>query len=167
MKTRKLVLLLSAAICFSFSTKAENSTKNVQPISSKNLSLNFQHFENYLRNGRPTEVEGFYATADKRYVVAIIKNDAKEHDYIGLMVKSENSKYSEGELRFNFIQETDSTLSGYYYDKNGNAQSVELKIKTSKPNETCLLTKIAYSEIPNENFVKKITLDRSLRNRDC
>lgn len=167
MKTRKLVLMLSAAICFSFSTKAGNRSKNVKPIASKNISLNFQHFENYLRNGRPTEVEGFYATADKKYVIAIIKNETREHDYIGVMVKSSNSTYSLGELRFNFVQENDSTLSGFFYDKNGNAQATQLKIKTSNPSEDCLFSKIAYSEIPNENFVEAVILDQSLHNPDC
>ncbi|MEX2380211.1 MAG: hypothetical protein WD530_05675 [Vicingaceae bacterium] len=166
MKTKRLVLMLSAAICFSFSTKAGNSGKIVKPIASKSISLNFQHFDNYLRNGRPLEVEGFYATSDKRYVMAIVKNEAKEHDFIGVMVKAANSKYTTGELRFNFVQENDSILSGFFYDQNGNAQAMQLKIKTSKPNETCLFSKIAYSEIPNENFVEVLTLDQLLRNPD-
>lgn len=156
MRTRKLVLMLSLAICMSFSAKAGNKSKNVKPTASKNISLNFQHFENYLRNGQPDEVEGFYATVDKRYIVAIIKNDAKEHDFIGVMVKAANSKYTVGELRFNFVQENDSILSGFFYDQNGNAQAMQLKIKTSKSNETCLLTKVAYSEIPNENYVEML-----------
>jgi hypothetical protein len=167
MKTRKLILLVAAGICFSFSTKAGNTNKIAKPVELKKLGLNFQYFENYLRNGQPTDVEGFYSTADKKYTVAIIKNDIKEHDYIGVMVKAKNSKYTEGELRFNFVQKNDSTLSGYFYDEHGNAQAIMLQIKTSNPKEDCLLSKIAYSEIPNENFVEKITLDQLLRNLGC
>lgn len=167
MKTRKILLSVAAIICMSFSSKAINPSKTVMPIEAKNTQINFQHFTNYLMNGNPQEIEGYYGTKDKKYIIAIIKNDVKQHDYIGVMVGAKNSKYNPGELRFNFVVENDSMLNGFYYDDRGNAQAVKIKIKTSNAQSACLFRKIHYSEIPNFLFAKEFILSQSPRNRYC
>lgn len=167
MKTRKLVMLMSAVICFSFTATAKKTLKKLSHANEKQVELNLERFIHYLRTAQPLEAEGFYTSADQKYVVAIVKNDTKEHDFIGVVVKSPNGRYSKGELRFNFVQESDSVLTGYYYDDFGNAQSIKLQIKTSNPEKDCLLSKVAYSELPNEYFVEKTTSNQSHQNQDC
>lgn len=167
MKARKLVMLMSAVICFSFTATAKKTVKKLPQLMEKQVEVNFERFNHYLKTAKPLEVEGFYTSINQEYVVAIVKNDAKEHDFIGIMVKSPNGRYAKGELRFNFVQESDSVLTGYYYDDFGNAQSVKLQIKTSNPEKDCLLSKVAYSELPNEYFVEKTTSNQSHQNQDC
>tara|TARA_B110000046_G_scaffold34410_1_gene37252 strand:- start:21770 stop:21991 length:222 start_codon:yes stop_codon:yes gene_type:complete len=69
---------------------------------------------NYLENGNLKQAEGVYRSPDARYVIALIKNNEKGHDFIGIASEADNSYWKKGEVKFNFVLESNNQLNGYY-----------------------------------------------------
>jgi len=127
MKTSvKTVLIMSICILFS-SFSYGNTPKILKPIEKQKIEFNLLQFCNYLENGNPAQLEGVYASPDKRYLVAIVKNDEKNHDFIGIVIKADNPYWEPGEVRFNFVMKNE-TLMGYYYNASGDEFPLEFKI---------------------------------------
>lgn len=127
MKTlSKSIVFFSICLLFFSFTYAGNS-KQLKPIQKHKVEFNLLQFCNYLENGSPNRVEGVYSSPDQRYQVAIVKNDVKGHDYIGIVLSADNPYWQAGEVKFNFV-EKDSSLIGYYYNSSGEKFPIELKI---------------------------------------
>jgi len=61
-------------------------------------------------------------------VIAIIKNNEKGHDYIGVVCAADNPYWKSGEVKFNFVLRNDNKLKGYYYNSSGNYVPVSFSI---------------------------------------
>jgi len=114
-------LLLSPVL---MSSSFASHRKTVKSIQKTNLNFDVAGFTHYLNNGNPQKLEGVYSTKDKRYVIAIVKNSEKEHDYIGVILNSANKNIKTGDVRFNFVMDSEKNLVGNYYDNNGNSVEV-------------------------------------------
>ena len=68
----------------------------------------------------------------------IIKKETKFHDFIGVVVSSSNSKWNAGEIRFNFVRNSDGNLEGYFYNKENKAVPVTLPAANSRIGENLL-----------------------------
>ncbi len=113
MKTSiKTLVLFSASLLFSSFTYA-SPLKTLGTIEKQNIEFNFSQFYTYLENGNAHQFEGVYSSLDERYKVAIVKNDAEHHDYIGIVISADNEYWKEGDVKFNFVLK-DETLTGYY-----------------------------------------------------
>ncbi|MFB1021962.1 MAG: hypothetical protein QMC40_04295, partial [Vicingaceae bacterium] len=71
-------------------TKEECNIKKLEPVIRHQLLLVVLSFCNYLQTGRPKKVEGLYQSPDGRYVIALIKNNERVHDYIGVVRTADN-----------------------------------------------------------------------------
>ena len=137
MKTSiKALVLLSIGIMFSLFSNAA-STKTLEKIEKHNIQFNFLQFCNYLENGKPHQFEGVYASPDNRYKVAIVKNDAQHHDYIGIVISADNKYWEAGDIKFNFVKKGE-TLKGYYYNNSGNELPIQFKIVSGSLEADCL-----------------------------
>ena len=140
MKTSvKTFALLSISILLS-SFSSANPSKTLEPIEKQNIEFSFLQFCNYLENGNAHPFEGVYASPDNRYKVAIVKNDAKHHDYIGIVISADNKYWATGDVKFNFVME-DEALIGYYYNSSGKEFPIQFKI-VSDTLETNFLKKM-------------------------
>ncbi|MBL4706839.1 MAG: hypothetical protein JKY48_00165 [Flavobacteriales bacterium] len=119
--------LLTALITLSSSTFA-TKTKSLKPIVKSSVELNLSQFCNYLENGSPKAAEGVYTSPDGRYVIALVKNNEKEHDYIGIVCAADNSFWKKGEIKFNFVLSDSTELNGYYYNSKGDYVPVNFTI---------------------------------------
>lgn len=125
----KTALLFSSILIFSISTFA-NTPKKLKPIHKSSVELNLTQFCNYLENGNPHNVEGVYTSPDKRYVIALVKNDKTEHDFIGVVLAADNQYWKEGEVKFNFVLSDSNELKGFYYNSKGNYIPVDFTISS-------------------------------------
>lgn len=119
------------------------SLKTLEPIAKQNIEFSFSQFSNYIKNGSPDLLEGIYVSPDNRYKVAIVKNDTKNHDYIGIVISADNEYWEVGDIKFNFVMK-DDVLIGYYYNAAGQEIPVEFKIVKDNIETNCL-KKIASS----------------------
>lgn len=108
--------------------KTSTQSKKLEPVIRHQLQLDLLSFCNYLQTGRPKKVEGVYKSPDGRYVIAIIKNNEKGHDYIGVVCAADNPYWKRGEVKFNFVLRNDNKLEGYYYNSSGNYVPVSFSI---------------------------------------
>jgi hypothetical protein len=95
------------------------------------------NFHNYLEIGNPHQLEGIYASLDNRYKVAIVKNDAKHHDFIGVVISADNKYWEEGDVKFSFVMK-DEALTGYYYNYSGEEAPIQFKIVEDALDANCL-----------------------------
>ena len=102
-----------------------NGTKKVKPIDNEVIEFNLSQFNKYLNDGNAREVEGIYSDTANRYQIAIVKNNEREHDYIGIVISSDNPYWKTGEIKFNFIKDGEHKLKGYYYNSKGDYVPVE------------------------------------------
>lgn len=121
MKTiqRTLLALMVVLVCSSGAM-----SKTVKAISSENkdqVHIDLVQFSKYLKDGNPHQLEGVYSSDDGRYIIALIKNTEKSHDFIGVVISADNSYWTEGEVKFNFVMNSNGKLEGYYYNSNGEA----------------------------------------------
>jgi len=131
MKKIKLTIVALLASMISISAQAGNH-KELKSIKMSNQDFNVAGFSKYLVQGNAIQLEGVYQTKDGRYSIAIVKNDADEHDFIGVMINSGNDKFRGGDVRFNFVKASDQTLEGYFYDNYGNSVPVEFGLDEVK-----------------------------------
>ncbi|MFT6166175.1 MAG: hypothetical protein ACJAV5_001355 [Vicingaceae bacterium] len=122
----------------SFAKGADSNTKSVEtslefskklaPLETHHLNFNLFNFCNYLENGNPKKAEGVYQSPDGRYVIALIKNDEKGHDFIGVVCAADNPFWKRGEVKFNFVLDSNNELNGYYYNSSGEYVPVSFTI---------------------------------------
>ena len=137
MKTSvKILVLLSISIMFSsFSNAAP--TKTLETTEKQKIEFSFLQFCDYLENGNPHKFEGVYASPDNRYKIAIVKNDAKHHDYIGIVISADNKYWEAGDVKFNFVMKGE-VLKGYYYTNSGKELPIQFKIVSDSLEIDCL-----------------------------
>lgn len=114
-----------------FSMQSFASEKNLKPINknqTEQVTIDLAQFGKYLMEDYSKTAEGVYRTEDKRYTIAIIKNEENSHDYIGVIISSDNAYWNSGEIRFNFVLESDNKLVGYYYDSKGDEHRVSFQV---------------------------------------
>ncbi len=124
-----LLLVTFSSTQTSFATTGVGPTKSVKtsflkskiltPLKTHHLDFELPNFCNYLENGNPKQAEGVYKSPDGRYVIALIKNNKKGHDYIGVVCSTDNPYWEVGEVKFNFVLASGNELNGYYYDSSG------------------------------------------------
>ena len=128
MKTSiKLLAILGISLLFSSYSNA-NPTKTLEPLSKHNIEFSFSHFCSYLENGNAHPLEGVYSSLDERYKIAIVKNDTKNHDYIGIVISSGNKFWKVGDVKFNFVMK-EGALEGYYYNSSGQELPIQFIIQ--------------------------------------
>lgn len=148
MKTLKpIAILLSAMILFS-SLASAAGTKGLNPVKDHKVSLDVNQFGKYLHDGNPDSLEGIYKSPDGRYLIALIKDSEKGHDFIGVVVSADNPYWEEGQVKFNFVRNDGKKLKGYYYNSKGDAFPVTFKIGSSTI-KSKLLKKVNLKDIPN------------------
>ncbi|MBD98524.1 MAG: hypothetical protein CMO34_01665 [Verrucomicrobia bacterium] len=150
MKKIKLTIVALLASMISISAHAGNH-KELKSIKMSNQDFNVAGFSKYLVQGNAIKVEGVYQTEDGRYSIAIVKNDAKEHDFIGVMINSGNDQIKGGDVRFNFVESSNNNLEGYFYDNYGNSVPVEFGLDKVKLGDISL--KKIRSEKLYENLI--------------
>lgn len=149
MKTLKpLALLISFLMLFS-SIASASGPKNLDTVKeNKKVNLDVSQFGKYLHDGHPDSLEGIYKSPDGRYYIALIKNQDKSHDFIGVVISADNPFWTEGEVKFNFVRNGNKKLKGYYYNSRGKAFPIAFKIGKSTI-KTRLLRKVELKDIPN------------------
>lgn len=153
MKNLKLVAVLLSLLIVQSAFSYPKKSRILDSTHSKDINLNYSQFVKYLDNGNPDSLEGIYATEDKRYVIAVIKNETKFHEFIGVVISSENSKWNNGEIKFNFVRNNDGSLEGYYYNSD-KASPVKLSTGSSRIGIN-LLKKIALQDLEVNLLVSK------------
>lgn len=146
MKTSVLTSILFAALFSLTSVAHAKSPKTLKPIHKTTINLNLSGFCNYLDNGVTHAAEGVYKSPDGRYVIALIKNDEKEHDYIGVVCAADNPYWEKGEVKFNFVLKDSTNLEGYYYNSKGDPTPVSFTIDDDSL-KTNQLQKIDVAEV--------------------
>jgi len=129
MKTSILTtLFLSTLLTINSGIKAEEP-KMATPISPMAVELNLGGFCDYLTNGNPRQIEGIYSTKDGRYIIGIIKNETKTHDYIGVVINADNPYWKIGEVKFNLCESAEGSIEGYYYDSNKKSHLISFNLE--------------------------------------
>lgn len=146
MKKIKLLALLMGALILNSGFVSAKGSKNSIPMKKNEIELDYSQFSKYLHDGNPDSIEGVYRSADKRYVIALIKNETNSHDFIGVVVSADNPYWKEGEVKFNFKRKDSQVLEGYYYDSKGIAYPITFKIGKSTI-DTELIEKVDLVEI--------------------
>ena len=149
MKTFKpLAVLLSCLMLFS-SVASASGTKNLKTVKKEQkVLLDVNQFGKYLHEGDPDSLEGIYRSRDGRYLIALIKNDEKGHDFIGVVVSADNPYWEEGQVKFNFVRNSDNKLKGYIYNSQGKAFPISFTIGESTI-KSRHLKKVKLKDIPN------------------
>ena len=147
MKTSILSSLLISTV-LTFNSLTAHTVKKLKTINTSPIEFNITNFCNYLENGNANKVEGVYESSDGKYVFALIKNDARNHDFIGIVVSAENNRWKEGEIKFNFVLNKD-TLNGFYYDDKGNPIPVQFAIGNDSL-KTSILSKLSVIDIKSQ-----------------
>ena len=146
MKNLKIVTVLLSLLIFHSAFSNPGKSKILDSNHKKDIRLNYTQFVKYLDNGNPDSLEGIYKTDDNRYVIAIIKNETKFHDFIGVVISSDNSKWNVGEIKFNFTRNSQGNLEGYYYNESDKAYPVNLPAANSRIGNN-LLKKIVLKDL--------------------
>lgn len=105
------------------------NTKKLSPLEKHQLDFDLFNFCNYLENGDLKPAEGVYSSPDGRYVIALIKNNEKGHDYIGVVCAADNPYWKRGEVKFNFVLTATNKLEGYYYNSSGEYVPVSFSVE--------------------------------------
>lgn len=148
MKTLKPIAVFLSCILLFSSLASAGGMKNLSPAKDKKVELDVNQFGKYLHDGNPDSLEGIYQSPDGRYLIALIKNEANEHDFIGVVISADNPYWNTGEIKFNFVRNNSNKLQGYYYNSKGQAFPVSFKIGLSTL-KTGLLKKMKLKDIPN------------------
>jgi hypothetical protein len=148
---RKVFMIAGASLLlgafFAPNYAMANPAKTVLPIENKVIDFNLDQFKKYLELGTPHQLEGVYSSPDKRYVVAIVKNNDTRHDFIGVVIKAGNAYWKEGEVKFNFVlDESSDKLVGYYYNSEGTPHEVSFCVGGDTLQTDCL-KKVELSKI--------------------
>lgn len=117
------MLLLGTTTSF-----ATNNNKKIKTVKEHQIEFNLLNFCNYLENGNPQNVEGVYTSPDHRYTIALVKNENKCNDFIGVVLAADNPYWKKGEVKFNFVKDENGRLNGYYYNSTGDEFPVEFQI---------------------------------------
>lgn len=104
------------------------ASKKLAPLETHHLNFDLSNFCKYLENGNPKRAEGVYQSPDGRYVIALIKNNEKGHDFIGVVCAADNPYWKRGEVKFNFVLDSNNELNGYYYNSLGEYVPVSFTI---------------------------------------
>ena len=153
MKNLKLVAVLLSLLTFHSAFTYPKKSRILDSTHKKDINLNYSQFVKYLDNGNPDSLEGIYSTEDKRYVIAVIKNETKFHEFIGVVISSDNPKWSNGEIKFNFVRKSDGILEGYYYNSD-KVSPVVLSTGNSRIGAN-LLKKLSLQELEVNLLVSK------------
>lgn len=145
MKTKILTCLLLVGALITTSTVQAHTNKKLKIIDKTVLQFNVSNFCNYLEKGNSNGVEGVYKSPNGKYIFALVKNDERSHDFIGVVLSAEDNRWQEGEIKFNFMLHQD-TLVGYYYDDKDNPIPVEFALE-SDTLKTNVLTKVDLNKI--------------------
>lgn len=152
MKRISLILSLTILMVASTSAQAIGRQKITKPIHKYNVELNLAAFAKYLKIGDASKVEGVYASKDRRYIIAMVRNTVKTHDYIGVVISAENPFWENGEVKFNFVKESNGKMKGYYYDSLGTAYPMAFSIDKNGNIESDLLQKLSVEEVQLGNL---------------
>lgn len=120
-----------------FSSYTYAAPKNLKPIEKQSVEFNLSQFCSYLENGKPHQLEGVYTSPDERYKIAIVKNDEKQHDFIGIVITADNHYWEPGDVKFNFVMK-DNALKGYYYNQAGDEFPMQFQIDADTLNTKSL-----------------------------
>jgi hypothetical protein len=116
--------------------------------NEKKVNLDVNQFGKYLHDGEPDSLEGIYKSRDGRYLIALVKNDENGHDFLGVVVSADNPYWEEGQVKFNFVRNSDNQLKGYIYNSQGVGFPISFDI--GKSTIKCrLLKKVKLKDIPN------------------
>lgn len=148
MKTMKSIAMLLGCMLLFSQIASAGGTKDLSPVKDHQVQLDVSQFGKYLHDGSPDSLEGLYKSPDGRYLIALIKNSEKNHDFIGVVVSAENPYWKEGEVKFNFVRNDSNKLKGYYYNSKGEAFPVTFKIGSSTI-KSKLLKKVKLKDVPN------------------
>lgn len=144
MKTSLLTAILISSV-LSFNGLTAHTVKKLKTINTEPIAFSLTNFCNYLENGNKNGVEGVYKSSDGKYVFALVKNNAKNHDFIGIVISTENDRWKEGEIKFNFVLNED-TLNGFYYNDQGTTTPVQFAIGNDSL-KTNVLMKVKIPEV--------------------
>ncbi|MDB4061582.1 hypothetical protein N8371_07145 [Vicingaceae bacterium] len=67
------------------------TAKKLAYLKTHYLNFDLSNFCNYLENINPKKADGVYRSPDGRHVIALIKNNEKGHDFIGVVCSADNS----------------------------------------------------------------------------
>lgn len=141
------ISLITLGILFSMQSFAGD--KNLKPIeteSKKEIAIDLSQFGKYLNQENSKTAEGVYTSKDGRYVIAIVKNNEKTHDYIGVVISADNPFWNAGEVKFNFVLNQDNELTGFYYDSKGESHKISFQV--NEDGLVCeFLTKVSIEEL--------------------
>lgn len=154
MKTLSTFLLAISCMMGFHPNASADEPKQLHPRTTQEVALDVSQFGKYLHDGNPDLLEGLYRSPDGRYLIALIKNHEKGHDFIGVVVSADNSYWKEGEIKFNFVRNDSGRLKGYYYDSQGVAYPVTFRIGANSI-KSRLLKKVKLKEIPYGVFASK------------
>ncbi|MEQ8908843.1 MAG: hypothetical protein RIC95_06605 [Vicingaceae bacterium] len=152
MKRISLILSLIILIASSTSAQALGRHKISKPIDKQEVEINLAAFGKYLEIGSASEVEGVYTTQDRRYIIALVRNKEKTHDYIGVVISADNPYWKNGEVKFNFVEEANGKLKGYYYDSLGTSYPMAFEIDTHGSIKSDYLQKLSVEEVQLGNL---------------
>jgi len=145
---KSTALLLSFLMLFS-SVASASGSKNLKTLKKEqHVTLDVNQFGKYLHDGEPDSLEGIYKSRDGRYLIALIKNDEKGHDFLGVVVSADNPYWKEGQVKFNFVRNNDSALEGYIYNSQGIAFPISFEIGNSTI-KSRHLKKLKLKDVPN------------------
>lgn len=149
MKTIKPIALLLSCIMLLSSVALAATNKRLETVKDQQkVTLDVNQFGKYLRDGDPDSLEGIYKSPNGRYLIALVKNDENGHDFLGVVVFAENPYWKEGQVKFNFVRNSDNQLKGYIYNSQGNAFPISFNI--GKSTIKCRhLKKVKLKDIPN------------------
>ncbi len=126
-KIAKTALIIGMLVLGS-TTSFANNNKQLKTVKEHQIEFNLLNFCNYLENGNPQEVEGIYSSPDQRYMIALVKNDNKCNDFIGVVLSADNPHWKKGEVKFNFVKDEAGHLQGYYYNSSRDQFPVDFEI---------------------------------------
>ena len=152
-RLKSIAVLLSCLMLFS-SVASAAGEKNLKTVKNEQkVILDVNQFGKYLHDGEPDSLEGIYKSRDGRYLIALVKNDEKGHDFIGVVVSADNPYWEEGQVKFNFVRNDANVLEGYIYNSQGVAFPISFNIgkSTIKSNH---LKKVKLKDVPNGSLAK-------------
>ncbi|MCB0801646.1 MAG: hypothetical protein KDB74_00990 [Flavobacteriales bacterium] len=146
MKTIKTWSLALGLLFLTSSATIAKEVKNIKIKLQAEVNVDLAQFGKYLKDGNPHVAEGLYRTEDCRYLIAIIKNSEKTHDFIGVVVSAENPFWNRGDIKFNFVIDENNNLNGLYYNCKGDSFPVNFKIAANGI-ESSLIEKVEMEEL--------------------
>lgn len=148
MRKLKMTFIALGVMLSMQSFASEKTLKPIETDNQKEVVIDLAQFGKYLNQENAKNTEGVYTTEDGRYVIAIVKNNEKSHDYIGIVISADNEFWNQGEVKFNFVLNENNVLEGFYYDSKGENHPIELKV--NEKGLVCdFLRKVSIEELRN------------------